>query len=67
MISFENMCYNKNVFVALSVYVRGLCRSLWMICLLQSSASVNPYLWLLSTFLTCWMSKRCSTVLQTLR
>lgn len=49
------------------ICVRGLCRSLWMICLLQSSAPVDLYLWLLSTFLTCWTGRLCSTVSQTLR
>lgn len=53
--------------IVVFVCVRGLCKSLWMICLLPSSAPVDPYRWLLSTFSTCWMSRLCSTVSQTLR
>lgn len=60
----------ENIVVTLNVVfvcVRGLCRSLWMICLLQSSAPVDLYRWLLSTFLTCWMSRLYNTISQTLR
>lgn len=49
-----------DLFVSL-LCLREPCRSLWMICSLRSSAPVGLYLWLSSTFSTCWMSRPCST------
>lgn len=47
--------------------LREHCRSSWTICSLRSSAPVDLYLWLSSTFSTCWMSRLCSTTSRTPR
>lgn len=46
---------------------RAHCRSLWMTCSQWSWAQTSQFPWLSSTSLTCWMSRLCSTTLQTLR